>query len=689
MKKTLSLLLVMAMCISILNVSAQGEADQMQKALVAVKSKIDVPLQAVNFESGSYSGKSGTMYSFYWSDTEHNMNVNVECDSLGRIGGYSFNKSTEEDVSKLSTLTKNQVFDKADLFIKKALPELFKASDDCLVYNDSESYGRVTHNNTRYTFVYERKYKDVPVLGNTATVSAVVRGNDILINNMSCSWQYDIEFTDAADFEGDIAEKYFSQYPLELVYQKQYSYVPLTKENDTDTATLLYRFKDGECGYVSASTGEKMTVDSRDDFFKEESSTSDMVGGGGANRNEAQLTEAELKELVNISNLISQSEAENKLKSYKELNIGSLKTSSFSVSKNEEKYIVNINMNSENSEKNHYFNGSLDGKTGEIISLNNHIYRENNNSLTSSDYLKAVSIAEDFAQKVAKDKIKECSMEKAKENTSYVRYYRLVNGVKYVDNTIAAGASAADKYISSYRITWDDDVSSFTSPEKAIAPNAAYKIVKSEAPIRPIYILSGGKFVKCFAPDTTSEIKIDAVTGEFIRPDTKTNTKTAYDDISGHWCEPMVKALSDVGIGLEKTSLNPDSSITQEDFLRLMMCAFSSGATYRTCTSDELYKRIYTLDIIKEEERSDSANIKREDAFYYMIKFMDYEKIAQMDIFRSDFADSTNLSKNRLGATALLTGFGVVNGDDGKLRPIDNITPAETVALIYNYLTKN
>ena len=92
---------------------------------------------------------------------------------------------------------------------------------------------------------------------------------------------------------------------------------------------------------------------------------------------------------------------------------------------------------------------------------------------------------------------------------------------------------------------------------------------------------------------------------------------------------------------------------------------------------------------IKEEERSDSANIKREDAFYYMIKFMDYEKIAQMDIFRSDFADSTNLSKNRLGATALLTGFGVVNGDDGKLRPIDNITPAETVALIYNYLTKN
>ena len=56
MKKTLSLLLVMAMCISILNVSAQGEADQMQKALVAVKSKIDIPLQAVNFESGSYLG---------------------------------------------------------------------------------------------------------------------------------------------------------------------------------------------------------------------------------------------------------------------------------------------------------------------------------------------------------------------------------------------------------------------------------------------------------------------------------------------------------------------------------------------------------------------------------------------------------------------------------------------------------
>ena len=117
-----------------------------------------------------------------------------------------------------------------------------------------------------------------------------------------------------------------------------------------------------------------------------------------------------------------------------------------------------------------------------------------------------------------------------------------------------------------------------------------------------------------------------------------------------------------------------------------MYIAFSTSSYYRTCDADSLYDAI--SDIISKDERNDNAPVKREDAFYYMIKFMNYGEIADMDIYRRDFSDNQNLSENRIGAVALLTGFGLVNGYEGEVRPHDYISPAEVLTLIYNYLSR-
>lgn len=689
MKKILSVILTVIICLGNLPAIAEDMSSLMKNALVAVKTKIDVPPEAENFESNSHTNNNNTYFSFDWHDAEHNLSINVECDAKGRISSYYYYKFSETDSTKLSLTTKEQIFEHADAFMRKALPELFENPDDCLVYNESKSSGRVNYNNTTYTFVYDRIHSGIPVLGNTATIRVSATGEDIQINNMHCSWYYDCEFESSEAFEGDITDEYFNEYPIELIYNKQYSYRPLKisdKPEESNPVLLIYRFRDGEYGYISASTGEKITADHTDEYGMTTEATADMAAGG-LTKNSARLTEAELKELDQIQGLISREEAEKKLKSYDELKITDLKSDSFSVNSNEGKYYINLSMNSENADENHYFYASLNGQTGEILNINNHIYGKNEKKPDSKDYDEAAKLAEGFIKKIAPDKVKESVLQERKENDSTVSYTRLVNEVEYIDNTINSYADASGKYISYYNISWDDDVSSFADPSNAISQADAETAINTVAPIKEIYVLSGGRFVKCVAPATDRNIKLDAFTGELIGNNNSEEVVIKYTDTDGHWAESMIRALADVGIGLVTDKLNPDSAISQADFLRLMLSTFRSPSVYRTCDTDELYEA--ASDIIPEEERNENAEIRREDAFFYMINFMGYEAIAKMDIFRSDFADSTGLDGERLGAVALLTGFGVVKGDDGNIRAADSITTAETVALIYNYLTKN
>ena len=51
MKRLISVLLVLAMCVSVLNVFAQNDTSEMENALLSVKQKIDIPSEAEKFES--------------------------------------------------------------------------------------------------------------------------------------------------------------------------------------------------------------------------------------------------------------------------------------------------------------------------------------------------------------------------------------------------------------------------------------------------------------------------------------------------------------------------------------------------------------------------------------------------------------------------------------------------------------
>ena len=91
---------------------------------------------------------------------------------------------------------------------------------------------------------------------------------------------------------------------------------------------------------------------------------------------------------------------------------------------------------------------------------------------------------------------------------------------------------------------------------------------------------------------------------------------------------------------------------------------------------------------ISESEKNPSAPVLREDAFVFMIRFMGYERVAKLSgIFNCPFSDANEISPEKLGYAAILSGFGVISGDASQVRANDNITRAETAMMLYKYLT--
>lgn len=179
--------------------------------------------------------------------------------------------------------------------------------------------------------------------------------------------------------------------------------------------------------------------------------------------------------------------------------------------------------------------------------------------------------------------------------------------------------------------------------------------------------------------DFTDEkpLSTDAKTGELISNGNVYEAEVYdYNDIKNHYAKNEIKALAELGNGLEGESFRPDETITQEDFLKLLFGRYT----------DDVYER---LDIEKAGvEKNESAPVTKEEAAKILVYNLGngmYE-LAQEDIFKSPFADVTE----NVGFAAILKGKKIVSGDEnGMFMPKENITRANAAIMIYRYFVSN
>lgn len=167
------------------------------------------------------------------------------------------------------------------------------------------------------------------------------------------------------------------------------------------------------------------------------------------------------------------------------------------------------------------------------------------------------------------------------------------------------------------------------------------------------------------------------------------SSKLEYSDIDGHYAEKYIKELAYYGIGFEGGEFKPDEKITQKDFLALLMSINGNDIIVLKNNLEQanwVYRNSTQNSIISEDERDDEAAVTREEAAVYMIRAIGAENYAKYnDIYVTPFNDVT---ENK-GYIALLSAMGVLSGDgNGNFNPNREMTRAESIIMIYNYLTR-
>ncbi len=683
MKKITALLLALLMLVP----SAYADmtaSSELKEVLIAVKNKVDIPSELSVFESNISKYNEQTYYNFGWYSSDYEKSISISADKNGRVRNYySYTQKMSE--KKLSGISKKEIISFSEEFLKKTLPEMHTDPTDELVFEE-KSYSAEA--SLRYTLTYKRYKSGVYVKDNFVNVTVCISDDDIpYIRSMSANIDYETPFAEKSGEIQDFAQKYMETFPVELLYRNEYNPQWKEKNKNKYNGELIYRMKDDNAGFISLETGEIITEDMGDNIIFRAESAGTMMDS--VNKNEFSLTPEELKEITAVEGLLSVSEIEGKIKKLPYIKFPKnvvLKNSN--LSKNDEgKYIYSLSYSNEKEDSYNYVYMSVYADSGKLISfyLNDSDSREDGNPLTEYQNTLANQNTEKFLSAVAEAEFSETYFEKSEDKNGYVNFYypRRIEGVKHISEGIRVTYDTKNSIITSYSLNFTE--TGFPSPHYAITYDEAYTRLIEYSPIVKMYVKSGGKYVLC-ATLKEKGVMLDGFTGEVKNAVKNQNRSFSYDDITGHWAEEAATKLAEIQIGFDGGKLNPDEKITQEEFLRF--CASGMyGKYYQTYETDALYENLIREKVIGEDEKNPAANITREDAFVFIVRMAGLEKVAKLEnIYKVDFADAELLSGGKIGYCALLSGFGVVCGDGGNLRPQDLTTRAEAMIMLYRYL---
>ena len=630
--------------------------ENMQKILESVKQRVEIPSECSEFSSRTEEQYGEKVYNFTWNEKDGNKSVNITCTADGVIINYSINGFKSDDKNNTPNLPKISESDAkktAENFLKQINPDFpYEIKID-------ESNGSIFGNG--YTF-YIKTYVN-GVLFTNGNGSVNIDGTDGYVMGFDLGYiQADFPSINNAISVDEAKKAYSDKLGLELVYC---TYI------DEDGNTVAYPVYTQEYSYdkyINALTGDVVDVTNYRYFTgnKFESAKGDTADSG--------LTEQEIKELDNIDGLISRTALENKLKSNKLLSIPkNINTDNISLYKNyDDEYTYAVSMS--NDKCNIYT--SVDAKTGEIKYYSR--WGEDDSEVKNND---------DSALKtLAGDKAKEYKYD---ENSHlYVRY---VNGIKVIGDYV--NVTTNNVVLTDFSMNYTD--TEFPSIENAMSKEDAEKILFDAKDYSIVYMQNYTDNTRDIIPVYTIDTEnINPFTGKFVDYQNKEITENAsskleYSDIDGHYAEKYIKELAYYGIGFEGGEFKPNEKITQKDFLALLMSINGNDIIVLKNNLEQanwVYRNSAQNSIISEDERDDDAEVTREEAAVYMIRAIGAENYTKYnDIYVTPFNDVT---ENK-GYIALLSAMGVLSGDgNGKFNPNREMTRAESIIMIYNYLTR-
>ena len=161
----------------------------------------------------------------------------------------------------------------------------------------------------------------------------------------------------------------------------------------------------------------------------------------------------------------------------------------------------------------------------------------------------------------------------------------------------------------------------------------------------------------------------------------------SYTDIEGNWAESRIEKLTDNGYYIYTgPEFNPNTAITQQNYLRLLTMVFFGDADARGYSDDEVYNAMTSYGVITKEEVKRGSPVTRQEAAKFAVRVLGYDEAAgKGELFVKPYTDANDSAY--LGYLALAKGFDLlVNNADGTIKPEQNLTNAYAAYMVYQLL---
>lgn len=719
MKRKLTLLLI-TMLLSTLAFplhSFAQESSELETAISTAKAVLNIPDAYDKFDYSMYKEGDRTIYNLSWNDSKDKLgNVRASIDSDGRILSYHSYKPYDDNLNRASipSVSKADALKVSNDFIQKVNPSL----QGKLEYRETNQPGNV--NDMYYNFYYTRVENNIPYPQNSVYVSVNNRTGNV--QSYSCSFDEGLVFPEANGIITlEKAQEYFiNKLGLKLVYKMSYG-------NDERVPYLVYT-NVYDNSSIDAKTGEIVNnalyygMYDKGGMGSPESTKS--VSNSGA-----ELTPEEKKAVENASNFMDEKKAESiarkslKLDSNFKLNSINL----FNSGMNKGDYIWSMHFNKEDKKNGItiYYNASIsiDARTGEVMNF----YRyspDKANAKVKYNKDQSVKIAEDFIKSMQPEKFSEAEYtdwnepvvkplaEKDQPRQYYFRFTRKVGSIYFLENGFNVTVDATTGSVIDYNFNWYKG--ELPSSDKALTLEEAHKILFDKVGLQLQYIPDYSNTLNSkIAPSPYNGLKpdiklvyalkaekpsnIDAVTGkllDYAGNPYEEKTVVRYSDIGGHYAEKQINMLAEYGISLPGSEFKPDQDITQKEFLYLLQKSINPYVTFKLAEDskddDALYNQLINSGIIKENEKSPTSIVTKQDMVKFLIRSLKFDKVADIKgIYSLPFKDKDKINPELYGYTAIAYGLNIIKTDDGNFNPSANITRAEAAIALYNLLNIN
>ncbi len=713
---------------AVINTIDEPTPEMMEQMIKKVRPLIDVPEEYTEFNwdfhgSNSYSN---AYWNFFWSDNVKG-EVNVTCDTEGRITGYYIYDYKSERKANLPSVSPEELLPKAKEFIGKTAPYL----KDMDLRLSETSYPDVFYNHA-YTYVFTRYENDIPVPENTVRVSVNHITKEVESMNVSVNADIKFEKPEKLISEDEAKSAVSKNQKMNLSYR-------LANEYDDDgnlVSRKAYLIYSPEVSYLSADAenGKVYTERNTWNSMKGSATINGATGGimmdnsaskeesADSEEGEYRLSEQELEQLQILESLISKDDATNVI--LKDADLYKPENAYLSNARLTKRYFdaVPLSENGEKQEKyvwNLYFstpgemylgmNATVDAHDGKLISFSSDLpsvyhYEEFKLAVPELRISKeqAIELASEFIKKHEPEKFKSVKYSSDSEYATFkynenengdiipeyranrIVFVRQNEGVDFTYNSFNLGVDRATGKITRFSYSWYDDVK-FESPKDIISPEDAMKALYADNgfglnyEVNCDYTYVEGKYdsvesnvysravYSLFNPHTTT---VRAIDGKLINYNNVeiiiSENDGVYADMQNHWAKDTVKRFSWIGYGPEGDSFTPNAAITGEDFAIL-------------CETVRIYGN--TEDVLKMD------SLSRMQAVKLIIDYLGYGKIAKLEnVFITDFSDNSDFLPEDIGYAAIARGFGLIEGDGENFRPYDTLTRAEALTIIENVI---